>query len=86
MAEKLKKANLWLTVVWLILVIPSLIWWKNSLLWVIMISLWANIASHFAAYIAARAEVVQKTGHNLTEADRKWIKEELSICQPAHDE
>lgn len=44
------------TVVWLLLIIPSLLWWKESLLWVILMSVWANVASHFGAWQAARAE------------------------------
>lgn len=45
-----------MTVVWLLLIIPSLIWWKDSILFVILISLWANVASHWASYQAAHAE------------------------------
>lgn len=76
-AKKLKYGNLLFTVVWVILVVPSWLWWKNSILWVIFISLWANIGTHFSAYIAARAELAQQTGHNLTELDRQWLRELL---------
>jgi uncharacterized membrane protein YdbT with pleckstrin-like domain len=44
------------TVVWLVLVIPSLLWWSHSILWVILLSVWANVASHFAGWQGARAE------------------------------
>jgi hypothetical protein len=44
------------TIVWLLLAIPSLIWWKDSLLWIILLSVWANVASHFGAWQGARAE------------------------------
>lgn len=77
-AQKLARFNVFLTVVWIILTFPSLIWWKNSILWVIVISLWANIIGHFGAYIAARAEVAQQKGHNLTELDRKWLIAQMS--------
>lgn len=74
MATKwLIRSNLYLTFLWVVLVLPTLLWWKDSILWVAMMSLWANIASHFAAYIAARSEQTQKEGHNLTKADRDWI-------------
>lgn len=46
-----------MTVFWLLLIVPSLIWWKDSILFVILISLWANVASHWASYQAARAEI-----------------------------
>lgn len=44
------------TAVWALLLIPSLLWWKDSILWVIVLSVWANIASHFGAWQGARAE------------------------------
>lgn len=42
--------------VWAALLPPTLIWWKNSILWVLLISLYANWVSHFGAYQASRAE------------------------------
>lgn len=44
------------TVLWLALAVPSVLWWKESLLWVILLSVWANVASHFGAWQGARAE------------------------------
>lgn len=35
---------------------PSVIWWKNSVLWVIIISIYANIVGHLSGYSAARAD------------------------------
>lgn len=49
-----------MTVVWSVLAIPTMIFWKESVLWVALMSLWANIASHFAAYIAARSELASE--------------------------
>ena len=34
---------------WMLMIIPTLIWWKDSILWVAFMSLYANIASEFAA-------------------------------------
>lgn len=48
--------NLALAVFWIIAVIPTALWWKESILWVAIMSLWANVASHFAAWLAAKAE------------------------------
>ena len=45
-----------LTAVWALLAIPTLLWWKESILWVALMSLWANMAAHFAAYQGTRAE------------------------------
>jgi len=45
-----------LTLVWVALVLPTLLWWRESVLWVALMSLWANIASHWAAREAAKAK------------------------------
>jgi hypothetical protein len=45
-----------LTIVWAVLAIPTLLWWRNSVAWVALMSLWANIASHWAAREAAKAK------------------------------
>jgi hypothetical protein len=42
--------------VWTALIFPTLFWWRSSILWVAFMSLYANIASHWAAMQAARAE------------------------------
>lgn len=52
----LRRFHAVMTVVWLLLAIPSLLWWKESILWVIVLSVWANVASHFGAWQGARAE------------------------------
>jgi uncharacterized membrane protein len=45
-----------LTVVWALLAVPTLLWWRDSVCWVALMSLWANIASHWAAREAAKAK------------------------------
>lgn len=44
-----------LALAWLLLAIPTLIWWSDSILWVAFMSLYANVASHWAAAEAAKA-------------------------------
>lgn len=44
------------TLAWVALLVPSVLWWKESLLWIILMSGWANVASHFSAWQGARAE------------------------------
>jgi hypothetical protein len=44
-----------MTVLWALTVVPTLIWWKDSILWVALMSVWANVASHFAAWQGAAA-------------------------------
>lgn len=40
-------------VIWMLLLIPSILWWHSSILWVITISIYANIKSDWAAAEAA---------------------------------
>jgi hypothetical protein len=55
----LAKFHGWMTMVWFILAVPTVIVWKESILWVALMSVWANIAGHWSAYQAARAEEEQ---------------------------
>lgn len=56
----LMRAHAVCVVVWPLLAIPSLLWWKESVTWVIIMSLWANFAAHFAAWQATRTEVFER--------------------------
>jgi hypothetical protein len=38
---------------------PSLIWWKASIPWLVAMSVWANVAGHFASWMGARSEAAQ---------------------------
>jgi fatty acid desaturase len=49
-----------LTVVWALLAVPTLVWWKESILWVALMSLYANFVGHFSAWQAVRAEEAQR--------------------------
>lgn len=57
LAKRLVRVQLGLTLMWLVLIIPTLLWWRESILWVAMMSIWANVASHASGYQAARAEL-----------------------------
>lgn len=41
--------------VWIGLILPSLIWWRDSVLWVVLMSLYTIVVEHLGAYHAARA-------------------------------
>lgn len=48
-----------LCVVWFLITIPTILWWPNSILWVIFVSHWANAWLHWDAaksHLAAKAE------------------------------
>lgn len=42
--------------VWGFLAIPTVLFWKESILWVAFMSLYANFVGHFSGWDAARAE------------------------------
>jgi hypothetical protein len=50
------KVHLVCLVFWLVVIPPSLIWWRDSVPWLIFMSLWANVAAHGGGYVAAKAE------------------------------
>lgn len=58
----LARFHLWAMFIWALLGVPTVIWWKQSILWVAFMSLWANVASHFSAWDGARAEAAADNG------------------------
>lgn len=53
----LVRFHLFMTVAWALMTVPTLLWWRESILWVAFMSLYANFIGHFSAWDAARAEV-----------------------------
>jgi hypothetical protein len=45
-----------MTLVWGALALPTVLFWRESILWVAFMSLYANMVGHWSAYQAARAE------------------------------
>lgn len=45
-----------LTVAWFVAVIPTVVWWSESVLWVGLMSCYAAAVGHFSAWQAVRAE------------------------------
>ncbi|CAA1283203.1 hypothetical protein A8C28_04905 [Klebsiella pneumoniae] len=62
----IKRCHLVAAVMWVGLTIPSLIWWKDSVLWVILISIYANIVGHLSGYSAARADQAAEESEDST--------------------
>ncbi|MDE4746427.1 hypothetical protein [Klebsiella pneumoniae] len=62
----IKRCHLVAAVMWEGLAIPSLIWWKDSVLWVILISIYANIVGHLSGYSAARADQAAEESEDST--------------------
>lgn len=49
-----------LALVWVCLIVPTLLFWSNSILWILIISIYANIGAHFSAYEAAKNEGIDE--------------------------
>lgn len=52
----LRYRHLIAAVVWVALILPTIMWWQDSVLWVAFLSLYANIAAEVAAHHALQAE------------------------------
>lgn len=46
--------------IWVVLLIPTLLWWKDSLIWVVIMSWWANVAASASAYLTIKSELEQR--------------------------
>ncbi|WP_280246175.1 hypothetical protein [Nocardia abscessus] len=50
----LQRRHLILGWLWIVLAVPALLWWKDSVLFVILLSLYANSEASFAAHQAKK--------------------------------
>ena len=50
------KINLVMMIVWSILFIPTMLLWKESVTWIVLMSWYANFVGHISAFVAAKAE------------------------------
>lgn len=50
-----------MTLVWLSLGVPTVLWWRQSVAWVAFMSLYANVVGHWSAWQATRAEENQQS-------------------------
>jgi hypothetical protein len=51
-----QRFHLWATVVWAFLGVPTLLSWQESIIWIAIMSWYANVVGHWGAYQAARSE------------------------------
>jgi len=80
-ARLMARMHLFLALIWAILTIPTLLWWKNSILWVSLMSIYAIVISHLAAYSAAHAE--KAASQALNESGEANKKIDTQSNQPA---
>lgn len=76
----IRTVNLWMTIFWCVLIAPTLLWWRESILWVALLSIWANVVSHYTAYLSARVEVREEEIENAVED----IEEAVDDTAPDH--
>jgi hypothetical protein len=57
-ARALQRANGWATLAWLLLSVPAVLWWRDSVPFLVFVSVYANVVGHASAWQAARAEDV----------------------------
>lgn len=57
------RLHLALALTWLALLVPTTLWWRESVYWVAIMSLYANVVGHWSAYQGARAECEAKGEH-----------------------
>ena len=55
-----RRANGLLALFWLVMTVPTALWWADSVRYIAWLSVYALIASHGAAWVAARAEERQE--------------------------
>lgn len=83
-AKSLAKFHLILALVWAMLTIPTLLWWKNSILWVSLMSIYAIVVSHLAAYSAAHAEKAANNALNQSEETKQKTEKIATDPHQAH--
>lgn len=55
----LRAFNGWATVLWAVLAVPAVLFWRDSVPFLVFVSVYANLAGHLSAWQACRVEVLQ---------------------------
>lgn len=45
-----------LTAAWLVIAVPAVVWWRDSVPFLVFVSVYANFVGHWSSWQAARAE------------------------------
>jgi hypothetical protein len=51
-----------MTFAWLALAAPAVLWWRESVPFLVFVSVYANVTGHWASWQASRVEVKQDEG------------------------
>ncbi len=66
----MENGHLYLTVVWIILIIPSALLWNSSVPYLVAISVYAVITGHISSWQAARVERLQDDDDDVAEVNQ----------------
>lgn len=44
--------------IWILLLIPTVLWWKDSVMWVAIMSIYNNVVGHWGSHKAGKSEEV----------------------------
>lgn len=53
----LRRFHGWATVFWVVMAVPSMLWWRSSLPYLVGLSVYAVVTGHWSSWQASRAEV-----------------------------
>ena len=62
-----------LVIAWSLLLIPSLLWWAESVPWLVTMSCYANIAGSVASWQSAKADRNSPSREDLERVDRRLV-------------
>ena len=65
------RLHLTTTLLWVMLMIPSLLWWRESVPWLVIMSVWANVAGSAASWQSAKADCNSPTREDVARLERK---------------
>ena len=58
--SKTRTVHLGFAILWILMIVPTLTIWQNSILLVLIMSLYANIEASFTAFLSSEKKSVQK--------------------------
>lgn len=56
----MRRFNFWAMLSFAVLIPPSVLWWSQSVPYLVWLSVWANFAGHLSAWQASRVEERQE--------------------------
>ena len=80
--QVLKAFHGWATLVWALLIPVSVIYLRESVPWLVLMSVWANFVGHFSSWQATRVEVRQDEQINDNDRELDEMQRETATYDP----